>query len=378
MSRNLRVAIVHPWFPQYREPFFRLLVDKAESKGINIDIFYGDPPPEWGERGDSVHASFAERLPTRFLKIRSKSLVWKSTRGRGFFGARYDLVILEQAVRNLETYLLMLRRRPVAFWGHGRTYTVAIPSAQERLKSWLTRRGSWFFGYTRSGVESVIDSGFPVARTTVVVNSIDTTALVEGIQSITEEQLADFKKEHGLGSRTAVFIGGLDEAKRIDFLLAAARKAAELDPDFRLLVGGGGSLQAKISSAANSAEHIVYLGPVFGERKHLALKSAALIAMPGRVGLVAVDSLATGIPVVTTDWPYHAPEFEYLTPGVDCIVTPDDVGSYAEAMVFTMSSPERISELSRNALRASADFSVEAMVDNFVSGLDAALRGSSR
>jgi hypothetical protein len=42
---------------------------------------------------------------------------------------------------------------------------------------------------------------------------------------------------------------------------------------------------------------------------------SSAIWMPGRVGLVAVDALALGLPVLTTHFPFHAPELEYLVEG---------------------------------------------------------------
>ena len=51
--------------------------------------------------------------------------------------------------------------------------------------------------------------------------------------------------------------------------------------------------------------------------------------MPGRIGLIAAEALALGIPVITTDWPYHVPETEYLSEGVSTFTAPNDPESYA-------------------------------------------------
>jgi hypothetical protein len=50
--------------------------------------------------------------------------------------------------------------------------------------------------------------------------------------------------------------------------------------------------------------------------------------MPGRVGLVAIDALALGLPVHTTDFGFHAPEIEFLQPG-ELEYLPDNPTQYS-------------------------------------------------
>ena len=239
-SSAMRVAIIHPWFPQYRREFFERLVGRAALEGIRVDVFHGDPPPEWQERGDAVETDYARALPTRFIPVRGRSLVLKDLTAVRRTGP-YDLIVVEQAVRNLETYRLLAGSGRLAFWGHGRTYTESVSRAQERLKQWLTRRGEWFFSYTPGGVQAVTAAGFDSARTTVVQNTLDTTALKADLAAVTDGEVADFRRAHGLTAHTALFIGGLDAPKRIPFLLAAADVAHARDPRFRLVIAGKGA-----------------------------------------------------------------------------------------------------------------------------------------
>lgn len=365
-----RVAILHPWFPQYREPFFRQLVALLAEHDVATDVYHGPPPPEWGDRGDAVVAEYAHQLPTRFVSIGSRNVAFKSVRSIRDAGP-YDLLVLEQAVRNIETYGLLVRpvSSKLAFWGHGKTYTQPVSGIQERLKAKLTNRADWFFGYTAAGVDSVVSNGFPRAQTTVVANSTDTTRLVKGLEQVTAEEMADVAFRYDLKGRTAVFMGGLDSAKRLDFLVEAAMIVASRCEDFRLLVVGSGSDQAVIEGAATRCSSIKYAGPQFGREKYALLAGAQVMAMPGRVGLVAVDSLASGLPIVTTDWPWHAPEFEYLEDQVNCVVSPDGIDAYADALYDVLVDDQRLSSLSREAKRAAPLFSIEAMAQNFSKGV---------
>ena len=160
MSSPIRVAIVQPAVPQYRVPFFTRLITDAEKDGIHIDVFAGKTPTEIRARGDASDSDFFHRLSTHELRIRRRSLFYKST--TPVLRGGYDLVILEHGVRNMETYELLIRLggQRIAFWGHGRTYTKSVSLQQEWFKYWLGRRATWFFGYTERGVDAVVAQDF--------------------------------------------------------------------------------------------------------------------------------------------------------------------------------------------------------------------------
>ncbi len=362
-----RVAIIHPWLPQYRRKFFEELVRAGAEAGLDFEIFYGATPAEWSARGDAVTSSDASMLPTRrFGPLNYKSVA-------SVLQQEWSLIIVEQAVRNLETYELFARARPVAFWGHGRTYTKAPSLAQERFKRWLTRRGRWFFAYTPGGAAAVISSGFDEDRVTIVQNSIDTSGLSFDLANVNTRDVRQFKEIHGLSDSTAIYIGGLDRDKRLGFLFEAAQIVHERDPMFRLLIAGNGSERDAVRNKADKLPYVHYLGPLFGEAKAVAMKSARVLAMPGRVGLVAVDSFVAGLPMVTTDWPWHAPEFEYLRHGQNSWVTRDSVEDFANGLHQILGD-----ELLRNSLEAGCHvdarrYTLDAMVRNFLDGTRKAL-----
>lgn len=368
----MKVAIIHPWLPQYRVGFFEKLVLAGAQEGIDFHVFHGDVPPEWRNRNDVGRSDVSIKLPTRFINVRGRSLNYKSLAKLRQTGP-FDLIIVEQAVRNLETYQLLLARAPVAFWGHGKTYTKRSSRAKERMKHWLTNRGRWFFAYTSKGAEAVISGGMDRERTTVVQNAIDVRHLSTAIEALDNTKTEAFKVENDLHGKTALFIGGLDESKRLAFLMTAAEMAFEKDSAFRLLIAGDGEDRRLVQSAADRNPFIRYVGPLFGADKATAIKSAQVMAMPGRVGLVAVDSFAGGTPIVTTDWRWHAPEFEYLEHEVNAIVTADVPKAYAEGLIATLQDPERLDMLSANCFESSARYTVEAMVSNFVMGVKSAL-----
>ena len=350
----------------------------AEKK-IELDVFYGQTPREWSDRNDSARPSYATELPTKFFRVGSRNVSLKRL-GRSFL-RDYDLVIVEQAVRNLETYGLILsknRRNKIAFWGHGRTYTQQPRQLEERIKNRITLRGIWFFGYTQEGVDAMSHEGFPRSRMTVVQNSIDTDKLARQISSVPPGETDDFRLKHDLSAgHTALYLGGLDASKRIDFLLSSAEAVAMNDPKFRLIIVGSGSQAQAVADASTKCSWLRPLGTLFGRDKAIALTAADIMMNPGRVGLVAVDSLTAGVPIVTTNWPYHAPEFSYLSHDQTAIVSSDTVMSFSAEVSALISDIQKLSQMRSRCIAESKQYSTESMVNRFASGISGALAKSS-
>ena len=370
---TLRVAIIQPAVLQYRVPFFRRLIAAAEEAGIHIDVFGGETPTEIRAREDSSDADFVRPLGTRELTIRGRTLFYKST--APILAGGYHLVVLEHAVRNIETYelLVRLRGRRLAFWGHGRTYTKDVSPRQEALKYWLARHATWFFGYTRRGVDAVVERGFPRNRTTVLNNTIDTAALREDLYSISDREVLEFSRHRDLRGSTALYLGGIDTDKRIAFLLESAEAAHKLCSNFRLLIAGNGSDRRLVEEFVARNAWATYLGAVHGQSKALALTAAQVLCIPGKIGLVAVDSLVAGIPIVATNFPHHAPEFDYLADGVTAVVTENNVDSYAAGLVALLGNRPRQKAMSDRCRIEAENYTLDRMVTSFLAGIQSAL-----
>ncbi|WP_433450411.1 glycosyltransferase [Streptomyces sp. CA-142005] len=379
-----RVVVVQPYVPGYRTSFFNHLHARLDASGVALEVLHGPPPPQHAARRDASSCACAVQVPSRRLTAPGgRSLFWNQVLRRT---ASADVIVLEQALRNLDAYPLLLRqlagrttgRGPrVAFWGHGRTYTKPHSRLETTAKNLVTRLGSWFFAYTKSGATYVAAQGFPRQRITIVRNSVNTVELTTGLARATRPGTPEFaeaellRERYGLvAGRTALFIGGLDTPKRIPFLLECVdRIAAEL-PGFRLLVAGEGSDRYLVDQAASQpGSPVVTMGHVDTRRTALLGAVSDVMLMPGRVGLCAVDSFALKTPIVTTDWPWHAPEFEYLEDGRNAVVTRDNVAAYAAAVKALLSDRARLASLRLACSEEATDYTVDGMAARFCDGL---------
>ncbi|TNB70500.1 glycosyltransferase family 4 protein [Arthrobacter sp. BB-1] len=370
---NPNVVILQEYVPQYRVPFFRRLIELGNANGVDIKVAAGQANRNQHQRQDGIPAAFIVPVAQVEIKIAGRRVVFRRVKP---VIASADLVIMEQARRNLDAYWLLLspvRSRQVCLWGHGRDFVESPTLLKRKIMSGLTRRADWFFAYTEGSKDSVVADGYPLRRTTVVQNSIDTDDLQNDISKVSPEQVSAFRSDYELTDLTAVFVGGLDESKRLPFLFEACRLAFQLNADFRLLVVGSGPLREDVEKLSGTEPWLRYVGPLFGKEKALALGSADVICMPGRVGLVAVDSFAAGRPIVTTDWPWHGPEFEYLEHGKTCIVAPEGRQSYADALIRLLTDKQELHRMQEACRSARARFTIEEMATRFFEGIQQAL-----
>lgn len=372
------VRILHPWLPEYRLPFFKELISLGKNDDIDYQIFAGETPPDSSGRKDALlSTSQFTVLKTKKVLIGGRSLLLHKVDSTW---NKVDLIITEYAIRNLVTYkwLFSKRKNPVAIWGHGRTYTKQNTKIEEWLKNSLTKRSYWFFGYTALGVESVIATGFPRERTTTVMNSTDTSKLIRYSQSVTDAEIQKFKNDLQINSvNVAVFIGALDASKRLDFLVQSATQIEKEVQDFQLLIYGDGPEHANLVNATRNLPFIKICGRANLKTQSLISKIAKVILMPGRVGLIAVDSFALGLPIITTDWPWHAPEFEYLIDGFNSIISKDDIENYSESVVALLNDVDKLARLKNQCLEDAKIYTIESMANNFHRGVLDALNSAS-
>lgn len=371
MQRNRRVCVVQEYVANYRKPFFdeiKLLLDEV---GIEFIVAAGHASGTQARRGDSAAAaSYVRHLNQRTFSVGTRRFTWRHI---GPWVKSSDVLILEQARRNIDTYRLLCpwrRRKPqIVLWGHGQDLTVERSRVEDAVLRALTRRCDFFLGYTQASVEAVLRAGVPEGRTMSIQNSIDTVELRDQLASLTPIERRQLEQLYDLRGSTALFIGGLDAAKRVDFLLASGKVARQLNKNFRLLIVGAGVESNKVMAAAATSDWIQYLGPLTGREKAKALAVSDIMVIPGRVGLVALDGMVAGLPLVTTKGQLHGPEISYLQKAGQYIDSVNDEFSYAQRICSLLSSSSDLASRKLILEHESRKYSTENMAQNFVTGV---------
>jgi L-malate glycosyltransferase len=366
-----RLCIIQQVMKQYRLPFFVGLEKELAKSNIALQVVYGEPWPEEAKRGDNavLPPPLGFQVPTyrlfRKFFIQPSFLPW----------LRADLIVLEPANKHALNYLLMflhaVRIKRIAYWGHGYDRQSPASTLGNRFKRRSLHWASWWFAYTKGAANYVANEGFDVNAITVVANALDTCGFRQQLSEINDSDITKMRSDFGWDDevRIGVFCGSLYANKKLDFLFESTQITHDRNPNFRLLILGGGPSESEVRSFAAIHDWVRYAGPVFGRDKAIMLKMADLWLNPGLIGLGILDGFCSGLPVITTDVKFHSPEIEYLEHGINGLMLPCDVDAYAEAVLMLLNDDGYRNQLSTGSLSSAGRYNIEMMVNNFANGV---------
>jgi phosphatidyl-myo-inositol alpha-mannosyltransferase len=165
--------------------------------------------------------------------------------------------------------------------------------------------------------------------------------------------------------KTVLFLGRYDEPRKgMAVLIEALPGLVERFPRIQLLVVGRGDEDELRGKAGELASHLRFLGQVDDAAKASALRSADVYCAPNTggesFGIVLVEAMAAGIPVVASD--LHAFRRVLLDGEAGRLVPVEDGAGLAEALVAVLENDvmaERYIAAGANAVRR-YDWSVVA------------------
>ena len=366
-----KVLIVQKALPKYRLAFFNQLREKLSEENVQLELIFSSRDKKKALKMDEADLAWGKKVKAYSLNLGLMKLIWLPC-VKDLFGK--DLIISEQANRLLLNYLItafrFITKTRFAYWGHGRDLQAPEKSLTNRFKRWFLRSPDWWFAYTSKVKDYLVDSHFPEERITVVQNAVDTKKLNQQFSSITEDQKEKLRKELMIeGENVAIYCGGIYREKRIDFLIEACDEIRNALKDFNLIVIGAGPEQEKIKTAAEKRSWIHYQGPLFDNDKVKYFSIAKVFLMPGLVGLAVLDAFTCLTPVITTDFPYHSPEIEYVESGINGIIASNSVEDYSAAIISYFKNEETSNSLKDGCKRSYEKYTMEEMVKNFSEGI---------
>ncbi len=362
------IAVVQPFVPNYRKPLFDAIDAELRTRGLRLEVWHDFPKGRVAARGNADQGAWSVPIKQRRLSIGRRNVTFRSVHSDA---RRVRAVIAGLASTNLETYALALDPRVnLMLWGHGKNFTASNSGLDSRIERWLADRASHVFTYTEEGKDHVVGRGLPDHMVTVVVNTTDTASLRRAKHATTPEMSRALRDRFDLGtSRVALFVGAFDAPKQLPFLISAMDVVVRNHPDVVLVMAGAGPDDSVVRALAESRPHVRVIGRLEAAQLAQFATITDLLVMPGRVGLVAVDALALGLPIATTSYPFHAPEVHYLSAGSDSLWTKFEVEDYARGVSDLFSSPDELVRLSNAAASKGAEFSVEASARRFADGI---------
>jgi glycosyltransferase involved in cell wall biosynthesis len=371
-----RVSYIFPVSHHYRAPFHERLRALLAEQDVDYTVVYCAPGEENRNKGDTIDIAWGHKVGVTALP---GGLIYQHGLKQAM---KSDLVIIQQENKLLLNYILTIASRigvkKIAYFGHGRNFQSRDRDGRsERFKRFWATKVNWWFAYTEETRAHIRLLGFPNERITVFNNSVNTALMRQQLTASTEESRAVLAESIGLvGNNVGVFVGGVYPDKRMAFLIDAADRIRGEIPDFELIVVGGGSDLPLVSKLAQTRPWVHVMGPRFGQEKVELMALGHVFMMPGLMGLAILDAGTAGLAIATTAFPWHSPEIAYLEPGISGLKVADweDPEAYAREVTALLLDRSAL-ELMRQGARAMADrYSIEAMAENFASGVLKALR----
>lgn len=373
-----RVTIIQRIVPHYRVSFFVRLAERLAADDIEFRLIYGQEYPGTVPASLAVDKSWAVRIENKYIVLANKHLVWQAAWNHA---KSSDLVIVEQASSLLLNYWLLCHKQfgqmQLAYWGHGiNRQTQATGSISERLKGLLLTKVDWWFAYSKCTHDLLRKARFPEHRITVVQNAVDNESFEDAIKALSLEELAALRNCLGItGSKVGMYCGALTKAKRIDMVIKVCVAIRSRIPDFEAIIIGSGPDVGLVEAAAAANPWFHFVGPKFGAERAQYFKISDVLIQPGVIGLVIVDSFVSEVPLFTTELSTHGPEIAFLENGYNGCVTPNSIDAYVDAVCRFLNSPVLQQAFIEGCRVSARKYSMEAMVNNMASGINACLMG---
>lgn len=361
---GIRVSIMSPFFPNYRNALFRRL---STSQRYSF-LFIGSPTRHTSNGVPGLeHTHLSNFIHLRSLALPG-GLVWQTGAVAHALNTESLVIVLTGDIHHLSSWLAAIvaraRGRKVVFWTHGwikleshvRSF---VRNRFYRLASDLFLYGS--YAATRGG-----SYGFRAERMHIIWNSM-------GAPIMHRSSLESYNHSRTTHQRWIV-ISRLIPARQIASVIRGVSELRDSGRHVRLTIVGDGPSRDSLEREARQAKvDVEFLGAVHDlARTGELLRQSDLCVSPGNVGLAAVHALSSGCPVSTHDDPTRQmPEAEAVIDGLTGVRFPyGDVTEMVERSwrFVASTSPDQVAQACHREVMAR--WTPEAQADAIEKALD--------
>ena len=260
---------------------------------------------------------------------------------------------------------LFSRNYRFLFWGHG----LGRNQLGNKLRGWLVNRVDGIVVYSQKAEKKLKEVGVEAEKIFVANNTVEV-------------------ENHGLDKKSVpnnfLFVGRLQERKRIDLILKSFKKMLELGDvpeDIGISIVGDGQPRAALESLAvelGISARCKFWGAITSNEELKPIFSTSIAYMsPGPMGLGINHALAFGVPMLSDNSQVHGPEAAILSDMNSVMINGVDdeqrIEQFAKAMFDMVSNPGKYHGFREQAYRDYIAFcSMDRMVEGFSGAINPA------
>ena len=293
-SSRPRVLLVQPLLAHYRQGVVEALLNSS-------NIVYHVAAGQSSTDGDIATFTLSRQDHfTALCNFELGSFLWQRGLLRLILTGGFDAVIMTGSANHLTAWAIGLASRmratPLLFWTTG--WHRREKGFKRIVRLLFYRLASALMLYSDRGQQIGVDMGYPQSRMSVIYNSVAAPGVAEELEPLARTSA------HG-GDSTPdtkiVFVGRLNQEKRLDMLIEACDRLFSIGHHIRLVIGGDGPERVRLQHlASRSRVRVVFVGEVYSDSVLARIyQGASMTVIPGRAGLTAIQSLAYSTPVIT-------------------------------------------------------------------------------
>jgi glycosyltransferase involved in cell wall biosynthesis len=353
------LAIQQRVLPVYRVPFFDLL---AHSCARGLSLIAGSPRQQEGIATGVLHC--ADHFAVHNTHILSGPLYFCYQKGLITLLADLDpdALIVEANPRYLATPAAVrwmhARGKKVIGWGLGAPpLSGAFKGLGQMRRRNFFRNFDALVSYSQRGAEEYEALGISREKIFIAPNAVSSSASALG-----------GKRSASRAQMNILFVGRLQERKRVDFLLRACAEMSEPKP--RLVIVGDGPERQNLERLGKQVyPGVEFTGAKHGEELKSFYREADLFVLPGTGGLAVQEAMANGLPVLVAKG--DGTQDDLVRGGNGWQIKPEDYGALLSTLKEALADRRRLQKMGRESRRiVSQEINLEKMVEAFVTALN--------
>jgi glycosyltransferase involved in cell wall biosynthesis len=372
-----RLGLQQRVLPEYRKEFVELLATACKD---GLSVFAGKPAKH--EHINAVdYLNYAELSNAKNLNLfqigTSFYQCWQLGLIDWLENWQPDILIVESNPRYRSTRRAInwmhKRDRPVLGWGLG------APEIKGKFTGWRYKERERFLNtldgliaYSQRGAQEYRSMGIPEGRIFISPNATSPKPI-----SNPPQRPPEFENQP-----IVLFVGRLQERKRIDLLLSACEKLPlHLQPKL-WIIGDGPERQNLEQLAEEIYPKTEFLGALFGSELDTLFDAADLFVLPGTGGLAVQQAMAHALPVVvatgdgTQDDLVRSEPYDEAHRNGWSIPT-NDLDALTNTLLEALEDPQSLRRMGDNSFRiVSEEINIQAMVSVFVHAINTMISGS--